>query len=283
MSPSPRADCRQGIRRTGGLSQCNGEETDHQDDEELDPAANRTKHRPAPLCLPRPALCIILNSGCCQRCDSELHRTRRPGHRVLCVAEPLERFAGAGSRAQRVDSRKREFRSGPSQDRLPGCPRFYHACHHGQEAALCRPWRLIVATGRFSGFANERLDRTRGPFHSIRGGKDGPPPPEGPVPPPPGGRCGGLPQSSRLIFSEVQPPCATRRGRHVRPRNATAARLIEPNLAEHNGKLITYTGDGFFSRVRQPRRSRPLRHRHPTKHGGTQRISCREISGSYIG
>ena len=54
VSPSPRADyVDQGIRRTGGLSQCNGEGADHQDDEELDPAANRTKHRPAPLCLPR--------------------------------------------------------------------------------------------------------------------------------------------------------------------------------------------------------------------------------------
>jgi hypothetical protein len=33
----------------------------------------------------------------------------RPGHRVLCVAECLERFAVAGSRAQRVDSRKNSF------------------------------------------------------------------------------------------------------------------------------------------------------------------------------
>ena len=93
-------DVDQGIRRAGGLSQCNGEAADHQDDEELDPAANRASPRPS-LPAARPALCIILNSGFCKRCDSELHRTRRPGHGVLCVAEPLERFAGAGSRAQR--------------------------------------------------------------------------------------------------------------------------------------------------------------------------------------
>ena len=28
--------------------------------------------------------------------------------------------------------------------------------------------------------------------------------------------------------------------------------LIEPNLAEHNGKLITYTGDGFLAMFDSP-------------------------------
>jgi hypothetical protein len=39
-------DVDQGIRRTGGLSQRNGEGTDHEDDEELDPASKGTKHGP---------------------------------------------------------------------------------------------------------------------------------------------------------------------------------------------------------------------------------------------
>src|SRR5579863_9873235 len=52
-------DVDQGIRRAGGLSQCNSQAADHQDDAELDSAANRTKHRP-PLSARRaldPASC----------------------------------------------------------------------------------------------------------------------------------------------------------------------------------------------------------------------------------
>src|SRR5580704_1644493 len=102
-------DVDQGIRRAGGLSQCNGEAADHQDDEELDPAANRTKHRPPLSACARPTLRIILNSGFCQRCDSELHRTRRPGHRVLCVADLWSASPARAVVRSEVDSKKKSF------------------------------------------------------------------------------------------------------------------------------------------------------------------------------
>ena len=95
-------------------------------------------------------------------------------------------------------------------------------------------------------------DRTRGPFHSIRGGKDGPPPPEGPVPPPPGGPVRRLASIlaadisgySRLMQLDEEGTFA----RVTRQRRE----LIEPNLAEHNGRLITYTGDGFLAMFDSP-------------------------------
>jgi formylglycine-generating enzyme required for sulfatase activity/class 3 adenylate cyclase len=95
-------------------------------------------------------------------------------------------------------------------------------------------------------------DRTRGPFHSIRGGKDGAPPPEGPVPPPPGGPVRRLASIlaadisgySRLMQLDEEGTFA----RVTRQRRE----LIEPNLAEHNGKLITYTGDGFLAMFDSP-------------------------------
>jgi class 3 adenylate cyclase len=58
--------------------------------------------------------------------------------------------------------------------------------------------------------------------------------------------------------------------------------LMEPNLAEHNGKLITYTGDGFLAMLTalsKPSAAPSSSHKvwwdvtHP----------CRATSGSYIG
>src|SRR6202041_1567817 len=95
-------------------------------------------------------------------------------------------------------------------------------------------------------------DRTRGPFHSIRGGKDGPPPPEGPIPPPPEGPvrrlaaivAADISGYSRLMQLDEEGTFA----RVTRQRRE----LIEPNLAEHNGKLITYTGAGFLAMFDSP-------------------------------
>src|SRR5580692_3501299 len=95
-------------------------------------------------------------------------------------------------------------------------------------------------------------DRTRGPFHSIRGGKDGPPPPEGPVPPPPGGPvrrlaailAADISGYSRLMQLDEEGTYA----RVMRQRRE----LIEPSITEHQGKLINYAGDGFLAMFDSP-------------------------------
>jgi formylglycine-generating enzyme required for sulfatase activity/class 3 adenylate cyclase len=87
-------------------------------------------------------------------------------------------------------------------------------------------------------------DRTRGPIHSIRGGKGDPPPPEGPM-----RRLATILAADISGYSRLM----------QRAEEGTAARvrrqrreLIEPSLAEHYGKLITYTGDGFLAMFDSP-------------------------------
>jgi formylglycine-generating enzyme required for sulfatase activity/class 3 adenylate cyclase len=95
-------------------------------------------------------------------------------------------------------------------------------------------------------------DRTRGPFQSIRGGKDGPPPPEGPVPPPPGGsvrRLAAIVAADISGYSRLMQ--LDEEGTHARVMRQRRE-LIEPNLAEHYGKLIDYTGDGFLAMFDSP-------------------------------
>jgi formylglycine-generating enzyme required for sulfatase activity/class 3 adenylate cyclase len=87
-------------------------------------------------------------------------------------------------------------------------------------------------------------DRTRGPIHSIRGGKDGPPPPEGPVRRLAAILAADISGYSRLMQLDEEGTYA----RVTRQRRE----LIEPNLAEHHGKLITYTGDGFLAMFDSP-------------------------------
>ena len=82
-------------------------------------------------------------------------------------------------------------------------------------------------------------DRTRGPIHSIRGGKDGPPPPEGAVRRLAAILAADISGYSRLMQLDEE-------GTHARV-TRQRRELIEPNLAEHHGKLITYTGDGFLA------------------------------------
>ena len=87
-------------------------------------------------------------------------------------------------------------------------------------------------------------DRTRGPFQSIRGGRDGPPPPEGQVRRLASILAADISGYSRLMQLDEE-------GTHARIRRQRRE-LIEPNLAEHYGKLITYTGDGFLAMFDSP-------------------------------
>jgi class 3 adenylate cyclase len=87
-------------------------------------------------------------------------------------------------------------------------------------------------------------DRTRGPIHSIRGGKDGPPPPEGQLRRLASILAADISGYSRLMQLDEE-------GTHARVRRLRRE-LVEPNLAEHSGKLITYTGDGFLAMFDSP-------------------------------
>ena len=87
-------------------------------------------------------------------------------------------------------------------------------------------------------------DRTRGPFHTIRGGKDGPPPPEGPVRRLAAILAADISGYSRLMQLDEE-------GTHARV-TRQRREIIEPSLAEHYGKLITYTGDGFLAMFDSP-------------------------------
>ena len=87
-------------------------------------------------------------------------------------------------------------------------------------------------------------DRTRGSLHSIRGGKDDSPPPEGPVRRLASILAADISGYSRLMQLDEE-------GTHARVRRQRRE-LIEPTLAEHHGKLITYTGDGFLAMFDSP-------------------------------
>ena len=85
-------------------------------------------------------------------------------------------------------------------------------------------------------------DRTRGQIHPIRGGKD--PPPEGPVRRIAAILAADISGYSRLMELDEEGTYA----RVIRQRRE----LIEPTLAEHHGKLIKYTGDGFLAMFDSP-------------------------------
>ena len=86
-------------------------------------------------------------------------------------------------------------------------------------------------------------DRTHGPIHSIRGGKDDPPPPE------------GLRRLAAIVAGDISGYSRLMQldeeGTHARVRQLRRE-LIEPSLSEHYGKLITYTGDGFLAMFDSP-------------------------------
>ena len=81
-------------------------------------------------------------------------------------------------------------------------------------------------------------DRTRGQIHQIRGGKDGFFPPDGPARRLAAILAADISGYSRLMGIDEEGTYA----RVTRQRRE----LIEPTIAEHHGKLIKYTGDGFL-------------------------------------
>lgn len=87
-------------------------------------------------------------------------------------------------------------------------------------------------------------DRTRGQIHPIRGGNDDFQPPEGPVRRLAAILAADISGYSRLMELDEEGTYA-RVTRHRRE-------LIEPTLAEHHGKLIKYTGDGFLAMFDSP-------------------------------
>src|SRR5271166_1932232 len=52
-------DIDKGIRRASGLSRRDAKAADYEDDKELDPTANRKRHRAAPPCLSRTFVCVV--------------------------------------------------------------------------------------------------------------------------------------------------------------------------------------------------------------------------------
>ena len=87
-------------------------------------------------------------------------------------------------------------------------------------------------------------DRTRGPIHFIRGGKDDLPPPEGLVRRLAAIMSADISGYSRLMELDEEGTYA----RLTRQRRE----LIEPTLAEHHGRLVKYTGDGFLAMFDSP-------------------------------
>jgi formylglycine-generating enzyme required for sulfatase activity/class 3 adenylate cyclase len=130
----------------------------------------------------------------------------------------------------------------------------FHSVNHEREPRIIRVSPLVitakethsqvVATGRFLDLPMSDADRTRGPFQSIRGGKDDPPPPNGPVRRLASILAADISGYSRLMQLDEE-------GTHARVRRQRRE-LIEPTLAEHHGKLITYTGDGFLAMFDSP-------------------------------
>ena len=82
------------------------------------------------------------------------------------------------------------------------------------------------------------------PFHAIRGGKDDPPPPGGSLRRLASILAADISGYSRLMQVDEE-------GTHARV-TRQRREIIEPNLAEHYGKLITYTGDGFLAMFDSP-------------------------------
>ena len=87
-------------------------------------------------------------------------------------------------------------------------------------------------------------DRTRGQIRPIRGGKDGPPPPEGPV-----RRIAAILAADIFGYSRLMQ--LDEEGTYARVMRQRRE-LIEPSITEHQGKLIDYAGDGFLAMFDSP-------------------------------
>jgi formylglycine-generating enzyme required for sulfatase activity/class 3 adenylate cyclase len=87
-------------------------------------------------------------------------------------------------------------------------------------------------------------DPTRGRLHQIRGGRDDPPSPDGPARRLAAILAADISGYSRLMGMDEEGTLA----RIKRQRRE----LIEPTIAEHHGRLVKYTGDGFLAMFDSP-------------------------------
>ena len=86
-------------------------------------------------------------------------------------------------------------------------------------------------------------EHTRRQIYQIRGGKEGPPP-------------GELPRRLAAIVAADIAGYSRLMGRDEEGTHSRIKRhrreLVEPTIAEHHGKLIKYTGDGFLAMFDSP-------------------------------
>src|SRR5580693_388211 len=87
-------------------------------------------------------------------------------------------------------------------------------------------------------------DRTRGQIHPIRGGKDNSSPPDAPVRRLAAILAADISGYSRLMEHDEEGTYA----RVMRQRRE----VIEPTIAEHHGKIISYAGDGVLAMFDSP-------------------------------
>src|SRR5262249_47185325 len=87
-------------------------------------------------------------------------------------------------------------------------------------------------------------DRMRGRIHPIRGGKDESGPPDGPARRLAAILAADIAGYSRLMGVDEE-------GTHARVRRQRRE-LIEPTIAEHHGRLVKHTGDGFLAMFDSP-------------------------------
>jgi formylglycine-generating enzyme required for sulfatase activity/class 3 adenylate cyclase len=86
-------------------------------------------------------------------------------------------------------------------------------------------------------------ERTRGQVYSIRGGRNGPPLDEAPR------RLAAIVAADIAGYSRLMG--MDEEGTHARIKRHRRE-LVEPTIAEHHGKLVKYTGDGFLAMFDSP-------------------------------
>src|SRR5215813_5695882 len=95
-------------------------------------------------------------------------------------------------------------------------------------------WRLYMSDAH----------QTRGRIHQLRGGKDKSSPPDGPLRRLAAILAADIAGYSRLMGMDEE-------GTHARVQRQKRE-LIEPTIAEHYGKLVKHTGDGFLAMFDSP-------------------------------
>src|SRR5438876_8126160 len=86
-------------------------------------------------------------------------------------------------------------------------------------------------------------EQTRSQVYSIRGGRNGSLPPESPR------RLAAIVAADIAGYSRLMG--IDEEGTHARVKRHRRE-IIEPTITEHHGRLIKYTGDGFFAMFESP-------------------------------